>query len=863
MGKLVVLKVTSGNFAKGFSITLEIGAENARPSVTAVGSLPPFPELPLYYDRWRKLYDSMGGIFRIRVTQQTQPKLPSRRKACRNAAKVLEKRLNTWYESNEYRPIREKWLEQLSPNDEIRVILQTEDQQLRYLPWNLLDFMKRYPKAEITLSALQSEAVQAPPRSPQPLSILAILGDSTGIDVEVDRALLNQLPQADVTFLAEPSRKELTDRLWSRPWDMLFFAGHSSSANGTGLIFINQTDSLTIAELSYALQRTVQAGLKFAIFNSCDGLGLARDLADLQIPQVIVMREPVPDRVAQEFLKYFLHHFSSGKPFALAFREAREQLQHLEDQHPCATWLPIICQNPAVLPPTWKELVEEPEPAPLPPISPKRSLAIASLTSLAITTLICGVRFFGMMQPLELSAFDRLMRLRPIEPPDPRLLVITIDNKDLKNQIDAGELKDRSVSISDKSLTNLLTVLTAHQPRAIGLDLYYDDRQPSPKLRDYLKNNNDLFTICAVGFNPHTANGIAPPLHVPSNSGRITFADFSIPEPPNDILRRHLFAIPSQKQSLCPASYAFSTAIALQYLAPYLNPDPNATRWETARMLKIAINKQSQEPLVAHGFVHQASPATSKPWQPYDITFPPLESHTSGYQEGIDNNGVKGMPINSLERGTQLLLNYRVTAALSNDQSLSAIDLTRIAQKRSLAWFLSNPPKAELDQLINNKIVLIGVTTNETGKENDDYFKTPYGDLKELQTPGVFIHAHMISQLLSYVLDGRPLLWTWNRWGEVTWIAGWSLLGGLLTALLCLRSGALQRLLLQVALAIGVVILLLYGSCVVVLIGFAGWLPLVPPSLAVLMTSSTVMMLSAQRIRALKSTYITTDGDKL
>jgi hypothetical protein len=33
----------------------------------------------------------------------------------------------------------------------------------------------------------------------------------------------------------------------------------------------------------------------------------------LQIPQAIVMREPVPDKVAQEFLKHFLKAFSRGK----------------------------------------------------------------------------------------------------------------------------------------------------------------------------------------------------------------------------------------------------------------------------------------------------------------------------------------------------------------------------------------------------------------------------------------------------------------------------------------------------------------------------------------------------------------------
>jgi hypothetical protein len=61
------------------------------------------------------------------------------------------------------------------------------------------------------------------------------------------------------------------------------------------------------------LKRAITQGLKLAIFNSCDGLGLADYLTDLQIPQTIFMREPVPDRVAHEFLKNFLEPENSCK----------------------------------------------------------------------------------------------------------------------------------------------------------------------------------------------------------------------------------------------------------------------------------------------------------------------------------------------------------------------------------------------------------------------------------------------------------------------------------------------------------------------------------------------------------------------
>jgi hypothetical protein len=76
-----------------------------------------------------------------------------------------------------------------------------------------------------------------------------------------------------------------------------------------GKLEINPQESISIEQLKNSLKAAIRQGLQLAIFNSCDGLGLARELADLQIPQLIVMREPVPDGVAQAFLTSFLPTF--------------------------------------------------------------------------------------------------------------------------------------------------------------------------------------------------------------------------------------------------------------------------------------------------------------------------------------------------------------------------------------------------------------------------------------------------------------------------------------------------------------------------------------------------------------------------
>jgi branched-chain amino acid transport system substrate-binding protein len=186
------------------------------------------------------------------------------------------------------------------------------------------------------------------------MKVLAVLGENDGIDIETDRQYLdNLLGKETIEWLDRPSVQELSDRLWDNNWDIFFFAGHSSTQDDTGKIYLKPGETLSIDDLKYALKRALKNGLKLAIFNSCDGLGLARDLAELKIPHAIVMREPIPDEVAQKFLRYFLELFSQQTPLYKAVKQAREKLQGLEKQLPCASWLPVIYETPGSIPIVW------------------------------------------------------------------------------------------------------------------------------------------------------------------------------------------------------------------------------------------------------------------------------------------------------------------------------------------------------------------------------------------------------------------------------------------------------------------------------------------------------------------------------
>ncbi|EGJ31279.1 MULTISPECIES: CHASE2 domain-containing protein [Moorena] len=779
IGKLVVLKIGDGCFDQGFPVTLQILEEGKSPLLEITGRLPPAPEIMQSCQSWTTSYHSLGLRSRLEasVVQVTNV---SKLERCYNAAQVLGDRLNAWLSSEPFRPIKEKLLEQLLPSDEIRLIIQTENSCLRRLPWHLWDFWERYSKAEIALSALKFEPVTLNPKPHQKVKILAIIGNSIGIDTEADQKLLEKLPDAQLTFLIEPKRQQVHEALWEQSWDILFFAGHSSSKNDgkTGHIYINKTDSLTINQLKFGLKRAIGKGLKIAIFNSCDGLGLASNLANLQIPQIIVMREPVPDRVSQEFLKYFLTAFAGGQSFYLAVREARERLQGIEDEFPCATWLPIICQNPAAKPPTWPGLRDSfdgkyplPPPPPPPPPPPRPeplSFVKVLVSSLVITCFLIVIQQLGLLQGLELKAFDHLINRRPAEFPDSRLIVVEVTEEDIEAQ--QSDLRP-ATSLSDRSLQQLLEILNSSQAKVIGLDIHRD----FPVAPDYqdlgrlLEQSENLVTVCKASNEED--KGISPPPEVPKQN--LGFSDVVVD--PDGVIRRHLLAFNPDPKSVCSASYALSTQLAMRYLvAEGIFPKYTEAQKQDKQYLQLG-----------------------------DVVFKPLTHHTGSYHK-------------LHAWGHQIMLNYRFHQ--SPEDFVPQVTLSQVLKGKI------NP------DAFKGKIVLIGVTA----PSRKDYLFTPYskGNDIEDQTPGVIIHAHMVSQILSAVLDERPLIRHWPAWREVVWIWGW----GLTVGLVCWRCKSSLRLgVLLLALSI------LYGSCLG-LLKQGYWVPLVPSALAVVVIGSFIVL---------------------
>jgi WD40 repeat protein/energy-coupling factor transporter ATP-binding protein EcfA2 len=421
--KSVLINLGSGDLHQGFPrVTAQLwdiaaaqggGMARSLPE-QYVGSLPAAPQLVRLHRNWQTVYQGLCNRFQLLMPLDhaelhvgIDDSLEIEEGGITNVSQFsfeelcqqFQSSINHWLRSETFLNIDRQVRSQLDPAEEIRVIIETNDELLRRLPWQQWEFFRDYPRAEMALARPEYKRRETTVEQRQPrtrVRVLAILGDTQDIDLAAESRFLHSLPDAEVVLLVNPSRPEFTMKLWDGAgWDILFFAGHSRSEGETGRIYLNDDEvynSLTIEQLEEALKTAVSNGLQLAIFNSCDGLGLAIALEKLHTPVAIVMREPVPNRVAQAFFKHFMMAFAIDRlSLYLSVQQARRKLQGLESEFPGASWLPAICQNPAIEPPTWLRLGGLP-PCPYPGLAPLATGALLEGREAALRDLLTAVQ---------------------------------------------------------------------------------------------------------------------------------------------------------------------------------------------------------------------------------------------------------------------------------------------------------------------------------------------------------------------------------------------------------------------------------------------------------------------------------------
>ncbi|RMH70837.1 MAG: CHAT domain-containing protein [Cyanobacteria bacterium J007] len=369
MKKIVTFKFSHGNFQEGFPVILTMGEEGKSTHVEIGGYLPGMSEVLDALHNWQK--DFCNCLKNAGNTSQDTYRIKnvtSGERASSHSAKKLKETIDEWLNTQDrsWCKIRDRLQQYLECEDEIRAIVQTEYKPLRELPWQVWNvFSDYYPRCEIAVGAIEYTVPTSQSLQYQKVRILAVLGRSDNINIQFDRQLLDCLPKTEVeiVFLEQPTKRELLEQLGDpRGWHIFFFAGHSSTReDGIGEFDLNSQETLSIETFKNTFRGAISKGLQIAIFNSCDGLGLANQLAELNLPQSIVMRQSIPDRLAQEFLEYFLSTFSSNESFYMSVLSARKKLADLHDStYPGSSWLPVICQNPLVHPPSWQDFLPDP-----------------------------------------------------------------------------------------------------------------------------------------------------------------------------------------------------------------------------------------------------------------------------------------------------------------------------------------------------------------------------------------------------------------------------------------------------------------------------------------------------------------------
>ncbi len=133
--------------------------------------------------------------------------------------------------------------------------------------------------------------------------------------------------------------------------------------------------------------------------------------------------------------------------------------------------------------------------------------------ALCVASSIFLFRLMGLLQGIEWDVLDQFFRFRPLESPDPRIVIVTVDETDI-TQI-------KQWPMPDTILTQAIKNIKARNPRAIGLDLYRDlPVEPGHQaLKQLFESTPNL-----IGIEKVVGNRIPPP-PILSKLEQVGFAD--------------------------------------------------------------------------------------------------------------------------------------------------------------------------------------------------------------------------------------------------------------------------------------------------------------------------------------------------
>jgi CHASE2 domain-containing sensor protein len=338
----------------------------------------------------------------------------------------------------------------------------------------------------------------------------------------------------------------------------------------------------------------------------------------------------------------------------------------------------------------------------------------------------------------------------------------------------------KNYPIPDREIAKLLRILQKYQPRAIGLDIVRDI-PVEPGHAELVAAFKDIKNLIAV--EKVLPISIKPPPDLPPE--QIGFAD--VLSDGDGKVRR---AILGMNRPEGDKKYVFS--LPLRLAETYLKAE--GIELSNGIRDRFAMRFGSTE-------------------------FPRFFPNSGGY-------------VRTDDFGVQILLNYR--NGRQRFRTLSLKDINDIETGKG------NPNV--LRDTFSGRIVLIGVTAPSIKDSIDT------SAIANLQPPGkiygVEFHAHVTSQIVSAVLDKRPVLKTWSKGWEYLWIVAWGVLA--------IYLGRLTQFPLKNLVYVAVVSLSLVGIGYAFIVG-GWWIPVVPALLVLVIIIGAVFSSVYQYDRFLRS----------
>lgn len=175
------------------------------------------------------------------------------------------------------------------------------------------------------------------------------------------------------------------------------------------------------------------------------------------------------------------------------------------------------------------------------------------ITAPSVTVFVLLLRFAGLLELLEMAALDQLFQLRPREPVDTRIVIVDINESDIKR---IGRLP-----FSDKIIADLIKKLKQHNPASIGLDIYRDVPvgEGYQEFLEVVKSTPNLIGVQKVGASIDSASVLPPPSL--KQRGQVGANDFLL-DPDGKVRRSIVYLDEPNGESL----FSFSFKLAYDYL---------------------------------------------------------------------------------------------------------------------------------------------------------------------------------------------------------------------------------------------------------------------------------------------------------